>query len=50
MFQGVGGPTFSRRVQLLIPIETYIICDFVIFQGGLAPCPPSGSAHKEVGK
>ena len=33
-----GGPTFSRGVQLLIPIETHITCDF---PGGVrTPCPP----------
>ena len=56
-FQGSrGGPTFSRGgggqlfpgggggVQLLIPIETHITCDFS--GGGVrTPCPPpSGSA------
>ena len=39
--RGGGGPTFSRGgggVQLLIPIETHITCDF---PGGVrTPCPP----------
>ena len=30
-----GGPTFSSGAQLLIPIETYIICDFPGGGGGV---------------
>ena len=55
LFQGSrGGPTFSRWVQLfseegvqmLISIETHIICDFPGGGGGPDPLSPSpGSAH-----
>ena len=39
--EGGGGATFSRGVgvQLPIPIETYITCDFP-GGGGPDPCPP----------
>ena len=43
IFQGGGGPTFSRGgVQLLISIETHftITCDFPGGGGGLDPLPP----------
>ena len=39
---GGGGPTFFRVVQLLIPIETHMTCDFP--GGSGPPVPPSGSA------
>ena len=44
-----GGPTFSRGwdVQLLIPIETYRICDFTGWSGP-RPLTP-GSAHWHSG-
>ena len=39
IFQGFrGGPTFSRGVQMLISIETHIICDFPGWSG--PPIPP----------
>ena len=44
IFQGGGGPTFSSGgIQLLIPIETHITCDFPEGFGPPVP-PPSGSA------
>ena len=44
IFQGGGGPTFSRGgSNCLFPIETHITCDFP--GGGVrTPCPLSGSA------
>ena len=45
-----GGPTFSRRVQMLISIETHIhatiTCDF---PGGSGPLSTSGSANVQYG-
>ena len=37
-FPGGGGPTFSRGVQMLISIETHIICDLP--GGSGPPFPP----------
>ena len=34
-----GGPTFSGGIQLLIPIETHITCDFPGGSGPPAPAP-----------
>ena len=44
IFQGGGGPTFSRGgSNCLFPIETHITCDFPGGGSG-PPVPPSGSA------
>ena len=41
IFQGGGGLTFPRGVQIHISLETHINCDFL----PPPPPPPSGSAH-----
>ena len=51
IFQGGGGPTFSRGgggYNCLFPIETHIACDFP--EGVWTPCPPppSGSALASI--
>ena len=38
------GPTFSRGVQLLFPIETHITCDFP--RGGGPPLDPHLMSNK----
>ena len=45
IFKGRRMSNFSQRVQLLIPIAAYRICDFPGGgEGGWNPCPPS--AHE----
>ena len=45
MFQGGGGPTFSRgESNCLFPIESHITCDFPGGGGSGPSVPPSGSA------
>ena len=51
IFQGGGGPTFSRGgggSNCLFPIETHITCDFPGGGGVRTPCLPSGSALEEI--
>ena len=44
IFQGGGGPTLTRGVQMLISIGTFICTCY--FPGGCPdPLSPSGSAH-----
>ena len=43
-----GGSNIPGGVQMLIPIETHITCDF---PGGVwTPHPPSGPAHEQTQK
>ena len=44
-FPGGGGPTFSRGVQCLFPIETHITCDFPGGGGVRTSCPPPLDPH-----
>ena len=44
IFQG-GGPTFTRGVQMLISIGTFICTCYFPGKGGPDPLSPSGSAH-----
>ena len=46
IFQGVGVPTFTRGVQMLLSIETHICTCYFPGGGGVSgPLSPSGSAH-----
>ena len=46
IFQARSPKLSKRRVQMLGPTITYIICDFTGGGGGLDPHPFSGIAHE----